>query len=181
VVLLVALLAALVALATLYAVTTARHLDRLHRRVAAASAALDGQLRARAATACALAEDPSTPADLASRLAEAATFAGATQGLGPARERAENALSHGIGEITRHEPALLTASPVGVTLHDDAMRTAIARRFHGDAVRDALALRDRRVVRWLRLAGRAAHPAYLDILDPPLPDALITSPAPPYD
>ena len=36
---------------------------------------------------------------------------------------------------------------------------------HNDAVRDTLALRSRRLVRWLRLAGTAPLPAYFEIAD----------------
>ncbi len=39
-------------------------------------------------------------------------------------------------------------------------------RVHNDAVRDTLALRSRRLVRWLRLAGRTPIPAYFEIADP---------------
>jgi hypothetical protein len=43
---------------------------------------------------------------------------------------------------------------------------ALARRVHNDAVRDTLGLRSRRLVRWLRLAGRAPLPRYFEISDP---------------
>jgi hypothetical protein len=41
----------------------------------------------------------------------------------------------------------------------------LARRFHNDAVRDTLALRDQRAVRWLRLGGHAARPTYFEIAE----------------
>ncbi len=41
----------------------------------------------------------------------------------------------------------------------------LARRFHNDAVRDTLALRDRRLVRLLRLGGTAALPVYFEIAE----------------
>ena len=41
----------------------------------------------------------------------------------------------------------------------------LARRFHNDAVRDTLALRLRRPVRWLRLGGRAPLPTYFEIAE----------------
>jgi hypothetical protein len=56
-----------------------------------------------------------------------------------------------------------------VDVHDDALRASIARRFYNDTVRDALVVRDRRVVRWLALAGRAPHPAYFEMDDEELP------------
>jgi hypothetical protein len=45
----------------------------------------------------------------------------------------------------------------------------IARRFYNDTVRDALVVRDKRVVRWLGLAGHAPHPAYFEMDDEELP------------
>jgi 8-oxo-dGTP pyrophosphatase MutT (NUDIX family) len=41
----------------------------------------------------------------------------------------------------------------------------LARRFHNDAVRDTLALRERPAVRWLRLGGTAALPTYFEIME----------------
>jgi hypothetical protein len=46
---------------------------------------------------------------------------------------------------------------------------------HNDAVRDTLALRSRRLVRWLHLAGTAPMPAYFEIADA---DAGVTTAAP---
>jgi 8-oxo-dGTP pyrophosphatase MutT (NUDIX family) len=50
-------------------------------------------------------------------------------------------------------------------LADAETRVLIARRFHNDAVRDTLALRVRRPVRWLRLGGTAPMPTYFEIID----------------
>ena len=47
-----------------------------------------------------------------------------------------------------------------------ALDAALARRFHNDAVRDTLALRERRPVRWLKLGGRAPLPTYFEIAEP---------------
>ena len=47
-------------------------------------------------------------------------------------------------------------------------RVALARQVHNDVVRDALAVRRRRVVRVFRLARRHPVPAYFDIDDPSL-------------
>ena len=41
----------------------------------------------------------------------------------------------------------------------------LARRFHNDAARDTLALRERRPVRWLRLGGTAPLPTYFEIAE----------------
>jgi hypothetical protein len=48
----------------------------------------------------------------------------------------------------------------------------LARRFHNDVVVSARALRSRRRVRWLRLAGRAAELQAVDLDDEP-PQALV--------
>ncbi|MGH3678016.1 MAG: NUDIX hydrolase, partial [Mycobacterium sp.] len=50
-------------------------------------------------------------------------------------------------------------------LADAEARVLIARRFHNDAVRDTLALRERPAVRWLRLGGTAALPTYFEIAE----------------
>ena len=50
-------------------------------------------------------------------------------------------------------------------LADAETRVLLARRFHNDAVRDTLALRKRRPVRWLRLGGTAALPSYFEIAE----------------
>ena len=47
------------------------------------------------------------------------------------------------------------------------------------AVRDALAIRDRRTVRWLRLAGSAQHPSYFEIDDEELPSPGLAAPPKP--
>ncbi|MGH3918001.1 MAG: exopolyphosphatase, partial [Pseudonocardiaceae bacterium] len=54
-------------------------------------------------------------------------------------------------------------------LADAEQRVVIARRVYNDAVRDTLALRSHRRVRWLRLAGRAPLPRYFEIAEPVLP------------
>ena len=43
----------------------------------------------------------------------------------------------------------------------------LARHVHNEAVRDTLALRSRRLVRLLRLAGTAPMPQYFETVDPP--------------
>ncbi len=52
-------------------------------------------------------------------------------------------------------------------LADAEARVLLARRFHNDAVRDTLALRERRAVRMLRLGGTAALPTYFEIVESP--------------
>ena len=50
-------------------------------------------------------------------------------------------------------------------LADAEARVLLARRFHNDAVRDTLALRERTLVRWLHLGGTAAMPTYFEIVE----------------
>ena len=79
----------------------------------------------------------------------------------PAREGCENELSTALSEI---DPD--TVRPALVAELDEAeSRVLLARRFHNDAVRDTLALREQRPVRWLRLGGHAALPTYFEIAE----------------
>ena len=73
------------------------------------------------------------------------------------REVAEN-------DLTRQ----LRAAPADGELVAVSRRVALARQVHNDVVRDALAVRRRRVVRLFRLARRHPEPAYFDIDDPSL-------------
>ena len=52
-------------------------------------------------------------------------------------------------------------------LADAEARVLLARRFHNDAVRDTLALAERRLVRTFRLGGTAALPSYFEIVERP--------------
>ena len=78
-----------------------------------------------------------------------------------AREGAENELSTELTLVDGDAvpPALMAE------LSEAESRVLLARRFHNDAVRDTLALRERRPVRWLRLGGRAALPTYFEIAE----------------
>ncbi|MBB1015169.1 NUDIX hydrolase, partial [Dietzia schimae] len=44
-------------------------------------------------------------------------------------------------------------------------------RFYNDAVRDTRSLREQAPVRFLRLAGRAPMPGYVELVDAPPPQA----------
>jgi 8-oxo-dGTP pyrophosphatase MutT (NUDIX family) len=48
---------------------------------------------------------------------------------------------------------------------DAEARVLLGRRFHNDAVRDTLALRERPLVRWLHLGGTAVMPSYFEIAE----------------
>jgi hypothetical protein len=147
--------ALLVAAIAWYAVWTAGRLDRLHRRVDAAAAALDGQLRRRAETAARFAAQRRRGTG---ELTAAAAAALHCDGLGHDREQVENALSRAITSLPRLEGDLL----------DEATRAAFARRFYNDTVRDVLVVRRRRIVRYLRLAGHAPLPAFFELDEPAL-------------
>jgi 8-oxo-dGTP pyrophosphatase MutT (NUDIX family) len=89
-------------------------------------------------------------------LADAAELA-----LRPAREACENALSAALATV---DPASVPAGLIA-ELADAEARVLLARRFHNDAVRDTLALRERSLVRLLRLGGTAALPSYFEIAE----------------
>jgi hypothetical protein len=158
----------------LYLVYTAQRLHMLHRRVDAAGAALDSQLQRRSAVAAVFATAVPLPPGTAIAIASCASEAAIRRGLGHDREVAENALSRALMEAAAAAPALFDApAPVTVEMHDEALRATFARRFYNDTVRDALVVRDRPTVRWLRLAGSAPHPAYFEMDDDELPSARI--------
>src|SRR5579875_1875966 len=184
----IALAVALVVVLSWYAWWTARRLDRLHSRLDAAAAALDDQLvrRAEASSRLAFATrlgelddllDDDAPVDVADwvdGLADSARAALVCRGrLDHDREVVENALGDAIHAAVdaAHPLGAGRAEPVEpvTSLLDQATRAAFARRFYNDAVRDVLVVRDRRVVRWLHLAGRAPLPSYLEMDDGLLP------------
>lgn len=150
-------LGVLFALVVVWAVVrVANRLDRLHLRTGAAWLALDGALVRRAVVA-------STLIAAGGQLGVAANRAIAG---GVDREIAENELGRMLGGLDRGS---LDAAP-GVELADAEARVVLARRVYNDAVRDTRALRTRRAVRWLRLAGTAPLPRYFEIIEPaPLP------------
>jgi 8-oxo-dGTP pyrophosphatase MutT (NUDIX family) len=78
-----------------------------------------------------------------------------------AREAAENELSSALSFV---DPASLPVALIA-ELADAEARVLLARRFHNDAVRDTLALRERPAVRMLRLGGTAALPTYFEIAE----------------
>lgn len=133
----------------------ASRLDRLHVRTDAAWAALDAALARRAVVTRAVAAVCGTP-----ELAETADRA--ERAPRADREAAENELSTLLEDLDRGK----LAPALAAELSDAEQRVVLARRVHNDAVRDTLALRRRRPVRWLRLAGTAARPEYFEIAEP---------------
>lgn len=137
------------------AMRAATRLDRLHVRTDAAWAALDAALYHRAVAANAI-----HGYGALRRAAHAALLAGPAT-----REDLENELGRALSALDRCGLEAGYAS----RLADAEQAVVIARRVYNDAVRDTLALRSRRLVRWLRLAGTAPVPRYFEIVEPALP------------
>jgi hypothetical protein len=164
--------AAVLALALWYLSWTAARLDRLHARVEGARAALDAQLVRRASITLELAS--SGLLDLASSVLLADAAHEARQADEERRELAESDLSSALRAAL--EPAVvedLQEDAVGHELVADlgsaCHRVTLARRFHNDAVRAAVVVRRKRLVRALRLAGRAPLPGSFEFDDEPPP------------
>lgn len=168
----VAVVVAIVLVAT-YVTWLAGRLDRLHTRTDGALAALDAQLVRRAAAGSRLADHAERtgllPGDVTAALLDATSRAAAAAVAD--REALENDVSRllrvahaGLPPGGARDPEL---AALLAAVDTAASRVVIARRFYNDAVRDTHALRRRRVVRWLRLAGRAPLPVYFEIDDTP--------------
>jgi hypothetical protein len=166
-----------------YSAWTAGRLDRLHARLDAAAVALDGQLKLRTRAAGRFCESPSVPANAVAELAEAVAAAAEATGLGHDREAIENRLSRAVHAAAADSAVggLVPGTSEGVALVDAMTRAGFARRFHNDAVRDALVLRRRWIVRLLHLAGHAPRPQYFEIDDAPLTISDVARTSSPYD
>jgi hypothetical protein len=163
----------------------ASRLDRLHRKVVASRHALLAQLDRRARAAVDLAAsgllDPASAVlvadaafavvDEGERPAEPSTAESfSLSGLTPTRERAESALSVTLRSVLDDESleAVRSSDPGGLLVGDlasAAYRAQLARRFHNEAVAQAQRARRPRVVRLLRLAGRAPLPRTVELDD----------------
>ena len=152
-------LAAAIALVGAWAYQTANRLDRLHERYDLSWQALDAALARRAVVARAVAVDAYGGGPEGKRLAALADAA--ERAPRSAREAAENELSAALAAV---DPVSLPVALVA-ELADAEARVLLARRFHNDAVRDTLALRERPAVRLLRLGGTAALPTYFEIAE----------------
>ncbi len=149
-------------LAGVYVSWTAGRLDRLHARVDAAWAALDGALVRRAAAARAVAAGlpPCTEAGELERAARLTLEAGPE-----GREALENDLSRAL----RTALPVLAAGADLTELEQASTRVGLARAFHNAAVRDTRVVRLRRIPRALHLAGRRELPEYFEIDDTTVP------------
>ncbi|MFI6866525.1 NUDIX domain-containing protein [Nocardia sp. NPDC050406] len=170
-ILVLALIAALVITIGVWAYTTANRLDRLHVRSDQARHALDAALARRSVVARSVATTIGRPhadsevVEQARRLAALADRAERTSWRD--RETVENQLAAALSAVDIETlPPQLVAE-----LADAEARVLIARRFHNDAVRDTLALRTRRLVRLLHIAGTAPLPTYFEIAERVTPAA----------
>lgn len=154
----------------------AGRLDRLHHRIDVSFAALDGHMARRAATVTELSAylDPATGVILSE-----AAYAARSCDPRDVDERLvrENQLTSAIKETLADEEDIsdLRQDPAISQLLDDLIadshRLELSRRFHADAVRACLHIREQRLVRWFRLAGRAPLPRTMDF-DDQLPSSL---------
>ncbi|UGT64863.1 NUDIX hydrolase [Nocardia asteroides] len=170
-VLVLAIIGAALAALALWAYATANRLDRLHVRNDQSWAALESALARRAvvarAVALAIAGPVSDPARTEQARRLTALAGRAERAERAEREVAENRLGAALAaiDIEHLRPQLISE------LADAEARVLIARRFHNDAVRDTLALRTRRPVRWLHLGGTAPPPTYFEIPERTTPAA----------
>lgn len=150
---------AVLAAAVGWAYQTANRLNRLHVRCDLSWQALDGALARRAVVARTVAIEAYGDAVVGRRLAALADVA--ERASRDVRETAENALS---AELAMVDAASLPPAMVA-ELADAEARVLLARRFHNDAVRDTVALRERPLVRALHLGGTAPMPTYFEIVE----------------
>jgi len=150
-----ALLGVALVLLALWLVSTANRLDRMHHRIDVARGRLDTQLLRRSSITLELAA--SDALDPASRVV--------------LLDAAHRARSSSPDDLKADDLAALRRDPgVGPLVEELARacaRVELSRRFHNDAVVSARALRSRRLVRWFRLAGRAAELHTVDLDDVP--------------
>jgi len=150
---------AVLAAAVAWAYQTANRLNRLHVRCDLSWQALDAALARRAVVARAVAIDAYVDQVAGRRLAALADVA--ERAPRHARESAENALSAELAMVDAQSlPHVMVAE-----LADAEARVLLARRFHNDAVRDTVALRERPLVRLLHLGGTAPMPTYFEIVE----------------
>ena len=152
-VLLLIIAAVVIIVVVVIASSTATRLNRMHIRTDLARSSLEAALGRRAAVARA-----SYP-QLSGFVAKAESLP-ISSNEPFARADAEN-------ELTRHLLALRDDDSIPEQLkierYDVHTRVELARRFYNDAVSDTRALRDRPLVKFLRLAGTAPIPEYFDI------------------
>lgn len=171
-----AVLAALVVLG-LWLWWTAERLDRMHHRLEVARGSLDTQLLRRSGVALEVATAGAVDPARSLVLVDAAHQARSV--VDGEWEAAESDLSAALRAVfadadeVRSLRASVDAGPLLDELAGTCRKVELARRFHNDVVTSSRALRSRRRVRWLRLAGRAPMPVMVDLDD--VPPAAFTS------
>lgn len=161
----------------LYLRGLAARLDRLHLRVEASAAVLDARLERRAALTKEVAMESGLDPVSAVLLLDAASAAQHSERSDVARATAESDLSAALRAVFCDDESVaeLTDDPDARAaleeLAEVCVGVALARRFANDAVRAAVAVRRRGIVKALRLAGHAAWPQSRELDDAP-PDAL---------
>jgi hypothetical protein len=175
------LLTAAVVVLGWYLTFSATRLDRLHARLEGARSALDAQLVRRASVSLQIAV--SGRLDPASGLLLADAAHQARESGQADREQAESDLTRAL-HAAFAEPGSLDAFQGDAAgrelLHElgaACLRVQLSRRFLNDVVRAARVVRQKMVVRYLRLAGHADWPATAEFDDTPpetLPGGVFT-------
>ncbi|MEO8106287.1 MAG: hypothetical protein ABI720_03130 [Actinomycetes bacterium] len=161
----------------LYIRGLAARLDRLHLRVEASEAVLDARLERRAALTKEVALEVGLDPASAVLLLDAASAAQHSERSAEARAIAESDLSAALRAVFADDESVtdLADDPESraslTDLAEVCVGAALARRFANDAVRAAIAVRRRGIVRALHLAGHADWPQNRDLDDAP-PEAL---------
>lgn len=164
----------------LYLSMTAGRLDRLHKRLDTTELSLAGHLLRRSSVATELAMsgllDPAG-AVVVAEAAHTARQAGDAEAFPEDRSRAESELTQALlATLDPEDVEVMRESAAGAALLEElaaaAQRVQLSRRFLNDAVQATIHVRDRRFVRWFRLAGHTPWPATVD-LDDRIPASLI--------
>ena len=161
--------AGLAVLLGVYLSWTAGRIDRLHARIDAARAVLDAQLLRRSGAALDIATGGLLDPASAILVADAATRARTVESTD--REQAESDLTAALSaalDDAEFVARLRAEQGAGAALDELAAacrRVGHARRFHNDTVRSARRLRNKVLVRWLRLAGHASWPETVEFDD----------------
>ena len=143
-----------------WCVWTATRLDRLQLRCEAAESAVRTHLLRRSSVAVELATTRMADPRASAVVLDAAVRA--RDATGDEVWMAESGLTRALRVVELPPPE---SEPVVALLCDAQRRGAVARRIHNDTAASALALRGRRRVRWLRLAGRSQPPMMIEFDD----------------
>lgn len=167
-------------LSSFYVSWRAGRLDGLHTRLETASAALDAALARRQSAVLELASSPLLEPASRLLLADAVSAArrAATESRREQAELAESALSRALRAVVAESgpllrggdgsgPAIESGDELLAQVEAAARRVLIARSFYNDAVATIRRARSRRLVRLLRLAGRAPMPEFFEMDDEP--------------